>query len=228
MTPRVVPLPLLALLLTAACGREEVAVYRVPKEIPAAPEPDAAHDHDHDHAAHEGAAGLPEGHPPLEGMDAASAQAAGIAPAPAPEKRLRWTTPTGWREKPGTGFRYASFEVPGPGAAPGDLSVTRLAGDGGGLLSNVNRWRDQIGLAALDEAGLERASERLALKGRTALLVQFVSDAPLAGDESKKRLLAAIVNVPDGVWFFKLTGADALVRAAEADFRSFLKSVEGL
>lgn len=218
--------------------------YSVPKEAPAS---------DPDHSAHSHAETLPEGHPPVNqlpeghpevagglpeghpavqsvgvGMDMASAQAAGIQPPAAPDRGVTWKTPAGWTEKPGSGFRYASFVVPGTQGMNGDLSVTQLVGEAGGLLSNVNRWRGQLGLGPLSETALSSESRRINPGGRPMTFVNFVSADALIDGKYKKRLMAA-VSVSDGrTWFFKLVGDDRGVQAAEKDFLKFLESLQGL
>lgn len=219
--------------------------YTVAKEKAAfTPVPDQSHDHDHGslpegHPPMEGQ--LPEGHPPLNGglpeghpevggagMDMASAQAAGIAPAPPPDRSVTWTTPAGWVEKPGSGFRYATFVIPGPEGQTGDLSITQLSGVAGGLLGNINRWRGQIGLPPIAEADLPKESRAIVPAGRPMTFVSHVSADPLIDGKHKRRIMGAILAGSDMSWFFKMVGEDALVRAAEKDFLKFLESLKGL
>lgn len=222
--------------------------YTVAKEAPIAVSAPENHD-GHDH----GAGALPEGHPPLQGslpeghppmnsglpeghpeigasagMDMASAQAAGIAPAPAPDRTVTWKTPAGWVEKPGSGFRYATFVIPGPGGQTGDLSITQLSGEAGGLLGNINRWRGQIGLPALSESDLPKESRAIAPAGRPMTFVSHVSADPLIDGKYKRRIMGAIHTGSDAAWFFKMVGEDTLVQAAEKDFLKFLESLKGL
>lgn len=140
--------------------------------------------------------------------------------SPAEGGKVRWVTPAGWTEKPGAGFRFATFVVPGPGGRTGDLSVTVLDGEAGGLVPNVNRWRDQIGLGPLTEEGLRAQSRRVSPAGRLMTLVDFAN-----GD---KRVLAAIYSLPGKTWFFKLSGDSATVQGAARDFQGFLESLQGL
>jgi len=235
---------LLPLFLTS-CRAPEMRSYTVAKEKAAfTPVPDQSRDHDHGplpegHPPMEGQ--LPEGHPPLNsglpeghpevggaGMDMASAQAAGIAPAPPPDRSVTWTTPAGWVEKPGSGFRYATFVIPGPEGQTGDLSITQLSGVAGGLLGNINRWRGQIGLPPIADADLPKESRAIVPAGRPMTFVSHVSADPLIDGKHKRRIMGAILAGSDMSWFFKMVGEDALVRAAEKDFLKFLESLKGL
>ena len=152
---------------------------------------------------------------------AASASEAAPAPKPSTEPAEglpQWTVPAGWKPSGPRPMRLASFEVPDPAGA-GDVSVSSLAGDGGGLLANVNRWRGQVGLPAVDEPTLRReAKEVRTADGDVGLLV----DLP-GGD---KRILGAIVPHGGQSWFFKLTASSALVERQRASFESFVRSVK--
>lgn len=233
-----------------SCRAPEMHSYTVAKEASVAVPAHDNHDgHDHDHGAgalpegHSPSEGkLPEGHPPLngglpdghpdigagQGMDMASAQAAGIAPAPPPDRTVAWTTPAGWVEKPGSGFRYATFVIPGPEGQTGDLSITQLSGVAGGLLGNINRWRGQIGLPPIADADLPKESRAIVPAGRPMTFVSHVSADPLIDGKHKRRIMGAILAGSDMSWFFKMVGEDALVRAAEKDFLKFLESLKGL
>ena len=47
-------------------------------------------------------------------------------------------------------MRKASFVVEEADGAKVDISATSFPGESGGLLANINRWRGQLGLHALD------------------------------------------------------------------------------
>lgn len=219
--PKLKWFPVLGFLSLAACQRDTITTYTIPKEpgTPAVTAPLGME-----------TGGLPEGHPPVggEGMTAENASAQGVSPAARPQGRVTWTTPSGWREKPGSGFRYVSFDVPGRSGAVGDMSVVVLDGDGGGILANINRWRDQIGLPPLSEESLPRESRHFHIGNLHLTMINHLGTAAAETGKSKKRVLAAIAPVGDRVWFFKLVGEDSLVRGAEKDFMKFLESLRGL
>ena len=52
-------------------------------------------------------------------------------------------------------MRLASFAIPYSGGT-GDLSVIQLGGDGGGLMSYVNRWRGQLNLGSIELFDIEK------------------------------------------------------------------------
>ena len=226
------------ILTLSGCRQAEMQTYRVPKE-PDSPSISQETPLPESHPPL--ATGtLPEGHPPLSGelppghpevgggdMSMANAAAQGIVPSSAPQTELTWAVPKGWQEKPGSGFRTATFVIPGSGSMTGDLSVTVLEGEAGGLLSNVNRWRGQLGLSDLTERQLTEVVKNIRPGGRAMTLVRFASETNLIDGKYKKRLLAAVYSTQGKTWFFKLFGEDQLVQSAEQDFLKFLESVEG-
>ncbi len=139
-----------------------------------------------------------------------------VAPPPATDLP-KWSPPAHWQaagEKP---MRLASFDVPGEGGVRGDVSISTLGGNGGGLLMNVNRWRGQVGLGQLDEAGLAKETQSLDLGADRGALVD------LKGPE--KRILAVVVPRSDRTWFFKLSGPDSLLTKEHDNFVQFVKSI---
>ncbi len=136
-----------ALAAVAACDREDVTHYRVPKAPPAAA------------PAMPAAMGM--------GMP-------GDAPARPAGPALRWTLPKGWTEgEGGAPMRYASFNVPVAGKV--EATVVVLPGSAGGELANVNRWRGQIGLGPMDEAALADARKTLSTRAGPLRVYDFSS-----------------------------------------------------
>jgi hypothetical protein len=193
------------LLLVAGCRREEVTSYRIAKN---APPPAGAPAADPMGAAHRPAA------PPPPGM------AGEVPPPPTPSaaEALKWTLPSGWAQSFPGGMRYATFKVPGTGKIDG--SVVTLPGDAGGDLSNVNRWRGQIGLGPTDGAGLAAARTTVKTRAGLASVYDFTSDGG-----RKSRLIAAILVVDGSSWFIKLTGDAEPVGAARPAFFQLLESL---
>lgn len=145
----------------------------------------------------------------------AVAGAAPVPEAPRPDAPgLAWSVPAGWSQRTGSGMRLATLMPPVGGGV--ELSVVRLAGDAGGDLANVNRWRGQLGLAPVDS--LAGQAETVAAPAGPARVVALSS-------ADGRALLGAILQDGDSCWFFKLTGPAAAVARLEADYRSFIRSL---
>jgi hypothetical protein len=223
------------LAVLTGCGRDEMRTVRVPKEAEATLPMSgmagdlAPGDSPPEHVHTKPGEALPPGHPEIgQDMSLANAAAQGLVPASRPTGEVTWTTPKRWQEKPGSGFRYASFVVPGADGLTGDLSVTVLDGGGGDLLANVNRWRGQIGLADLSADQLPTQTKTIRPAGRAMTLVNYLSEGNLIDGKYKKRLLSAVFSSDGKTWFFKLVGEDRLVESAKGDFLKFLESLKGL
>ena len=148
---------------------------------------------------------------------AAPAGMAGTIPPVADGPVLRWQVPAGWTAKAASAMRKGSYAAGGA-----EVAVTVFAGDVGGVLANVNRWRGQVGLDPVDDAALAGVTTSVEA---THGLHFIVTDAasPAAGGP---RIVAALVPWQGRTWFFKLTGPGEAVAAAKPGFLTFLQTVE--
>src|SRR5207248_4586296 len=67
-------------------------------------------------------------------------------------RSVAWTLPEGWTQSVANSPRTASLKPAVAGHV--EVSLTVLPGAAGGDLANVNRWRRQLGLSAIDEAAI--------------------------------------------------------------------------
>jgi hypothetical protein len=143
---------------------------------------------------------------------------AGAAPA-APG--LSYRAPAGWTEGQAGGMRRAAFTVK-DGDRAAEMTVIALATGSGDLLSNVNRWREQVGLGPVDAAGLKAIVQDVPIAGGTGQRVELVGPA-----EAKPReaILGVIAERGDQVWFLKLKGDAALVEQQRGPFDEFVRSL---
>jgi hypothetical protein len=117
-------------------------------------------------------------------------------------------------------MRYATLTPPGGGKA--EVSVVVLPGPAGGEMANVNRWRGQIGLPPLDEAGLASARKEVKSKAGKVAVYDFTSD----GGAEKNRMITGLLASADGnTWFFKLMGDADPVGKAKPGFLRYLETL---
>jgi hypothetical protein len=136
---------------------------------------------------------------------------------------VHWTAAEGWEEQPASGFRKGSFLVRGADGKKADVSVISFPEAAGGLLANVNRWRDQLKLAPITDVA--QAGTPMAVGGRDIFFVDLLSEEPISPDGSKSRILGGIFPAGGETWFFKMIGPDALVESQRETFKQFLQSV---
>lgn len=136
---------------------------------------------------------------------------------------IHWTLPVGWVEKPASGMRVGSFSITAPDGQQADVSVIPLSGGAGSDLDNVNRWRDQIGLANVTKEALPSVTEKAEIGDASGLLVDMLGVEPQA--KRPTRIVGAMLPVADTTWFFKMMGPDGLVDEQKPAFKLFLKSI---
>jgi len=132
-----------------------------------------------------------------------------------------WEVPSGWQPAPPGQFLAAKF-VAGEGDQQVEINISQSAGEGGGWIANVNRWRRQLGLV---EAGADEIREQtvsLQLAGGQGMQIE------LAGTDVRKGAPAHVVGVMvplgDRTWFYKLTGPPEAVKAQKEAFLGFVRS----
>lgn len=133
-------------------------------------------------------------------------------------------------------MRAATYRVP---ASSGDTEDGECAvfffgpGQGGGVEANIERWVGQF-----EQPDGKPSSERAKRQNETinglsvamvALNGTYKGGGPAMGGSGGSkpgyRLLGAIVSGPQAGVFFKLTGPEKTVAAAEKEFRSMLSSI---
>jgi hypothetical protein len=99
-----------------------------------------------------------------------------------PSDNPTWQLPTGWQERPANMFRHATLV-----AANGiEVTVSKLGLPANQelepyLLSNVNRWREQLNLPAVDASKFSTTTEPMQVAGRDAIKVDLTGMAPTGG-----------------------------------------------
>jgi len=207
-------LALVGLLLFTGCREAKVQSYRVPKE---APPPPLSFD-------------MPGMAATNNGSDASQPT---IPAASAADAALRWEAPTHWAVLPPVAMRVAGYRLSSAdGSVFGELTITAFPGDVGGDLANINRWRGQIGLNPISADALATELQHLRIAASTEQ-----EDPPEPRDfklvemtnlqsSPAQATLAAYTEHDGSTWFFKLTGAPALVAAEKPAFLEFLKTIQ--
>ncbi len=130
--------------------------------------------------------------------------------------QLKYDKPAGWEEM-STPPRFAvvGFAVKDREQS-GLVSVSPMAPQP--LLGNVNRWREQIGLAKLrDEGQLKDVVQRFEVGSISAQSLDLVGDG--------QRILIVMLPHDGSTWIFKMIGSPDLVGTQKAAFEQFVRSV---
>jgi len=132
--------------------------------------------------------------------------------------------PASWTEVAHSPFLVAKFQATGEGGLKAEINVSTSVGDGGGLLPNVNRWRGQLSLGALDQAALEKIASSLELPAGKATVVDFTGEG--AENQDKVRCIAVVVSRSGETWFYKLMGSESVVAREKDALLKFVRSVK--
>jgi hypothetical protein len=164
---------------------------------------------------------LPPSHPPIDG---GSMMAAAGSAASSGQAKPNWEVPAGWKEISGGQFLVAKFVLTGAANAQASVNVSMSSGDGGGMVANVNRWRNQLGLGPEAEADLTKELQPLDLPGGKATLTDITGQDAKTGQ--KARLLAVVVARSGETWFYKLMGDAQIVERERDAFIKFVQTVK--
>lgn len=133
------------------------------------------------------------------------------SPAGEVDARLaKWTPPSHWKVETQSGGILAAAYAATNSEGGARATATSLLGDGGGLMANINRWRDQLGLPALTDL----SGQPMTSIGGGTTQVDLVNAA------GTDRMIAIIVPAGQSTWFFKLRGS---VKGVEAEKDAFVK-----
>lgn len=161
--------------------------------------------------------------PPAPAPETASANAGATAANSSPLPQ--WQVPTHWQpQNPPGPMLTAKFTIKDDQGKQAEVTVSSLAGDGGGALPNVNRWRGQLLLPPVTADQLPKLGTPISINGRNLTLYEMDGTWAKTGDPA--RMLVLSVPAAGQTWFFKLTG-DAQLAAREKDaFLTFVRSVK--
>lgn len=163
---------------------------------------------------------LPPSHSPIGNILPAAAPSAPASSEGKPE----WQVPPGWKEIDGGQFLVSKFIIISSDNLQAAVNVSMSAGDGGGVLGNVNRWRGQLGLSQQSQAEVDKLVQSIDIEGGKAILVDMSGTDMKSG--AKTRLIGAIVPKGQQTWFYKLMGPAALIEQQKEAFTKFVQSVK--
>jgi hypothetical protein len=103
-------------------------------------------------------------------------------------------------------------------------------GQGGDLQSNINRWVGQFENPGKPDQA-KREVNGLSVTTVSVMGTYLAPGGPMMQSQGKKanfRLLGAIVEAPEGMVFFKMTGPEKTIASAEKKFDELVGSVTKL
>lgn len=159
---------------------------------------------------------------------------AGLPPTAAAESAagITWTAPSAWKSQGERPMRAATYVVP-PAAGDKDAGECVVyyfgEGQGGSVDANLKRWEGQFS---------QKNGAPVFTKGKAAGLPLTTMDlsgtylwsaSPMSPDKVAKpgyRMLASIVETPQGPVFFKFTAPAKTLAANEKAFQTMLQGIK--
>jgi len=168
---------------------------------------------------------LPTAPGSMPDLSSAPSQAAGVA----------WTVPAGWETETARQMRVATYRIHAIAGDPEDAECAVYffgTGQGGTVEANLDRWKGQF-TAPDGQSPAPAQIEKKVIGGLTVSTLAVSGTYGGAGGmmgqapsiKSNFRMRAAIIEAPQGLVFFKLTGPLNTVAASENDFNALLGSL---
>jgi len=169
-------------------------------------------------------------------LPAAPGSPAAPASSPTQAGGVAWTVPMGWEPGPEHQMRIATYRIHAIAADPEDAECAVYffgTGQGGTVDANLDRWAHQFtgpdGQTPAQPAKIDKqVVAGLKVSTLTASGTYLGAGGMMSQEQVKKpnfRMRAAIIEAPEGLVFFKLTGPLNTMAAAESDFNSLLGSM---
>ena len=141
--------------------------------------------------------------------------------------RFGYELPEGWTELPKNTYRTINLLVAGKDKA--ECYLTILAGGGGALVANVNRWRGQVGLPTLPASDIAKLPKvRIPGLNRDAVRVDLAGSYKGMSDQTGRadsRFLGHIWQWGDYGCYLVCVGPKKLIDAELPKFEAFLRSL---
>jgi hypothetical protein len=139
-------------------------------------------------------------------------------PPPPPSLPFQYTLPKDWEIVP---ERRPAIVLVIQAGAKTEVTLSKLPGDAGGVLANVNRWRGQLRLPpASDLAEARKTMSKL----RTPLAEMELVDLHNPEKTGANRFAIGFFTLGNDTWFVKMSGPSTEVLAARDTLREFLES----
>ena len=135
---------------------------------------------------------------------------------------LAFDLPEGWSDAGARSMRLINLKTPGTS----QCYVIQLVGEAGGLLSNLNRWRGEVGLEPFDQAAIDLLPKVVFL-GQECPLLEVSGVYQGMGDQAGEDMTVFGVALirSDASLFVKMVGPRADMAAERQHFLDFLASL---
>jgi hypothetical protein len=136
---------------------------------------------------------------------------------------FKFQKPDGWKESSLAMMSVATFRVV-DGERSAEITISPLAGQAGGLIANVSRWRSQIGLDNASDDQINKDVRNITVAGMPAHYVELVG--PESAGTKRQSILGVVLERGTTTWFIKMKGDWQLVAKEKPNFDAFIQSMK--
>lgn len=132
----------------------------------------------------------------------------------------KWQPPAHWKEKPPGSMVTAAYTVTAE-KGKADVMISKLGVNYGGLLPNVQRWQQQLGIKGSSQADLDKVVSSVEVDGQKVSLVDITGT-----DMNTSEPARTIVIVMPGngeTWFYKIMGSPEVVGKERENLIKFVE-----
>jgi len=138
--------------------------------------------------------------------------------------KWHWVMPDSWTEAPAGRMVKARYVIGSGPEIPIELTISAFPGSVGSPLSNLNRWRGQVGLGPISEDLLPDFLTDLEIHHLPAYQADVIG--PELPNYPSKRILVTAIQRQGETWFFKLTGDASQIGNRKAEYLDFIQSLQ--
>ena len=128
--------------------------------------------------------------------------------------------------RPSSSMRLMEFRL---GVAADDANLAIFKNIGGTIDNNLERWSGQFGYSSSDsEVNIRAENVNGMLVSIISILGTYTNTMAFSNATQPKqnyRLLGAIADTPDGLYYFKLTGPNTVITIRIEEFTRFIQSL---
>lgn len=149
---------------------------------------------------------------------------------------FHYEVPENWiEEKPQSPMRKAQFRWPGAeGEEDAEMALFHFPGTGGSIEQNLDRWFGQFSQPDGSDSESRVQKMNMTVDGMKVTVVYLSgtylkSTTPMMSGPVEEKpdyaMLAAILESPDGPWFFKSVGPEKTIDFWRDEFNKFIQTV---
>ena len=136
--------------------------------------------------------------------------------------KVKWVIPSSWTPMPHNSLLKARFKI----AENCFITISSFPGLAGGLLNNINRWREQLSLKPINITQLSEICDTLKTSDFNFTLVLL--DGSYVNDIDLNYIYAGIFYYDEQTWFVNTVGSKSVLAPLVSDIKKFMATFRSI